>query len=153
VVTWVLAVAVRHGAIVGILGVHGPLLSGIGAWTRIVLGLRAAVVAIDRLAHRRGALHHVGSLAGHCGSSVGHAHVRLRGHGLRAAGHLGTGAEDVGECGFPCARGLAMARAARILWTLVVPVVGHVSSQSCLDGVQCRGVWPSATGRLGQEGL
>lgn len=153
VVSWVLAVAVWHGAIVGILGVHGPLLSGIAARARVVLGMRATIIAIDRLAHGRGALHHIGSLAGHGGSSVGHAHVRLRGHGLRAAGHLGAGAEDVGEGGFPCARGLAMVGAARILWTLVVPVVGHVSAQSCLVGVQCRGVWPRGGGRLGQEGL
>lgn len=140
VVSWVLAVAVRHGAIVLILRVHGPLLSGAGALTLIVLRVRATIIAIDWLAQGRGALHHIGGLAGHCGSSIGHAHMRLRGHGLRAAGHLGTGAEDVGEGGFPCARRLSMAGAARIFWTLLVPVVGHVSSRSLARvGPVCRG--------------
>jgi hypothetical protein len=137
VVSWVLAVAVRHGAIVLIRRVHGPLLSGTGALTRIVLRVRATIVAIDRLAQGRGALHHIGGLARHCGSSVGHAHVRLRGHGLRAAGHLGTGTEDVGEGGFPCARGLPVVGTARILWTLLVPVVGHVSSRSLARSGLC----------------
>jgi hypothetical protein len=60
-----------------------------------------------------------------------------RGHGLRAAGHGWTGAEDVREGRVPGACRLPIARTARKLWALLAAVVGHVS----VRGVQtaCNG--------------
>jgi hypothetical protein len=110
--------------------------------------LRPAIVAIDGLSHGRGALHHVGRLGGHGGRSLTtHPHLRLRRHGLRAAGHGWVGAEDVGKGSFPRARGLAIAWAARKLWPLLVPVVGHVlfNPQACLP----RREHPQAWGCVG----
>lgn len=122
------AIAVGHGTIVAVMGVHGTLLvSEAGSGARIILWVRPSIVAVDRLPHRRGALHHVGCLRRHCSGPVTlHPHLRLRGHGLRAASHGWIGAKDVCEGGFPCARGLATVGAARKLWPLLVPVVGHV---------------------------
>jgi hypothetical protein len=76
--------------------------------------LRAPIVAIDRLAHWRSALHHVGCLRRHCGSAVIRPHLRLRGHCLGAACHGGTGAEYVCECRVPCSPRLAIWRARKL---------------------------------------
>lgn len=123
-----LTVAVWHRAIVSIRRIYGALLSETWSRALIVLWVRTTIVAVDGLTNWRGALHHVGRLAGHCGSAVGDVPVRLRRHGLGATGHGRAGAEDVCEGGFPCARGLAMVLAARIVRPLLVAVVGHVSS-------------------------
>ena len=100
-------------------------------WTlRVVAGLGAlvvgrwwaSIVAIDGLPHGRHALHHIGRLGGHSRSSVGHPHVRLRGHGLRAASHGRTRTEDVRK------RGVPRTSTAGLPSPLLVPVVGHERS-------------------------
>ena len=98
-----LTVAVWHRAIISIRWIYGALLSETWSRALIILWVRTTIVAVDGLANWRGALHHVGRLAGHGGSAVGNVPVRLRRHGLGAAGHGRAGAEDVCEGGFPCA--------------------------------------------------
>ena len=109
---------VRHGAIIGVRRFHG---------TRVVLlWMKPPIIAIDRLANWRRALHHVDGLARHGRSTIGHPHLRLRCHGLGAACHGRTGAEDVCKCRVPCSCGLAIVGTARKLAPLLIAVVGHV---------------------------
>lgn len=91
----------------------------------VVLCWRTPIIAINWLSHWRCALHHVGRLGGHGRGPVVLHRGSLRGHGLRAAGHGGAGAEDVGKGGIASAGGLGRAR---IFSPLLVVVVGHGGS-------------------------
>jgi hypothetical protein len=124
IIAWI---PVWRGPIVGVLRIHWALLSRTGSGARVVGCLWASIIAVDGLPHRRRALHHIRCLRGHGGSAVGYPHLRLRGHGLGAPSHGGTGAEDVGECRVPCSCGRAILRA-RELPALLIAVVGHVAS-------------------------
>jgi hypothetical protein len=123
----VAGITVGSWLIVLVSRIHGVLLCRAGAVARIIMLLRAPIIAIDRLAHWRSALHHVGSLRRHRGSAVIGPHLWLRSHCLGAACHGGTGAEYVCECRVPCSPRLAIWRA-RELPPLLIAVVCHVAS-------------------------
>jgi hypothetical protein len=146
IIAWI---PVGRGAVVGVLRIHWALLARTGSGARIVGCLWASIIAVDGLPHRRRALHHIRCLRGHGGSAVGHPHLRLRGHGLGAASHGGTGAEDVCECRVPCSRGRAILRA-RELPALLIAVVRHVASSIPVSPRAARASAAELSGRRGR---
>jgi hypothetical protein len=134
-------ISVGRRAVIRVLRLHRALVHGEG-WSsaRIVLCLRAAIVAIHRLADGRRALHHVGRLRRHCRSALRRPHLRLRCHCLGAAGHGWTGAEYVGKGRVSCSPGRPIRRTPKLA-PLLVAVVGHVHVRSVLDLLAHPRVW------------